>query len=110
QPHFRLSAELSAADLLSNSVLYRLTQQHFHQISLTNDLRHVDALKTMVPSALVIFRLQWRRKHRRNFLHTSAIWYGMKTKEQIIYKIELQTALYLADRERKLWTILKTTN
>lgn len=45
QPHFRLSAELSAADLLSNSVLYRLTQQHFHQISLTNDLRHVDALQ-----------------------------------------------------------------
>lgn len=45
QSHFKLAAELSHTDLVGNSVLYRLAQQHFDQISLTNGLRHVDAVQ-----------------------------------------------------------------
>ncbi len=45
QPHFKLGVELSLADLASNNVFYRLMQQHFDEVSLTTDLRHVNAVQ-----------------------------------------------------------------
>lgn len=45
QPHFRLGVELSAADLASNNVFYRLMQQHFDEVSLTGELNHANAIQ-----------------------------------------------------------------
>src|SRR5690606_37114957 len=45
QPQFKLGVALSLGDLANNNVFYRLMQQHFDEVSLTTDLRHVNAVQ-----------------------------------------------------------------
>lgn len=45
QPHFKLGVELGFADLANNNVLYRSMQQHFDEVSLTSELRHMNAVQ-----------------------------------------------------------------
>ncbi|HTN37945.1 MAG TPA: endo-1,4-beta-xylanase [Arachidicoccus sp.] len=42
QPNFKLGVELDYNDLINNSMLYRMMQKHFDQVSLTHKLNHVD--------------------------------------------------------------------
>ena len=42
QPNFKLGAELSLSDVQNNSLLYRLVQRHFDEISFTRSLNHMD--------------------------------------------------------------------
>lgn len=46
QPNFRLGVELSPADVSTNSVLYRLMQQHVDEINFTTSLNHMDFVES----------------------------------------------------------------